>query len=57
MNQYEDVMLYKGKPIEEYSKEELIKIAREGWAAYHRVLEDSRRSMNLLNDLHKASRK
>jgi hypothetical protein len=51
-----EIVLYKGKRLEEYSKEELIKIATEGWKLYHNQIQDSISSMKLLSDLHKAAR-
>lgn len=57
---YEDlptICYYKGRPLDEYSKEGLIQIAAEGWSAYHRQIQDSIRSMNLLNELPKAARR
>lgn len=50
------MFLYKGKRLEEFSKEELIAIAIEGWTAYLTHLEQSRRAMRTLSDLHKAAR-
>jgi hypothetical protein len=51
---YKGQCLYKGRPLESYSKEELIEIAREGWAAYHRQLEASARDLRFLSDLRSA---
>jgi hypothetical protein len=51
------IMYYMGRPIESYEHAELVEIAREGWASYHSALESATRSMRLMMDLHRASRR
>jgi predicted RNase H-like HicB family nuclease len=48
---------YRGKKFEEFSKEELVKIAEEGWKLYHESLQSSIRAIQLMADLHKATRR
>jgi hypothetical protein len=50
------IMYYMGRPLESYTHDELVQIAREGWASYHSALETASRSMRLMTDLHRASR-
>ena len=50
------VMFYMGRPLTDYSREELIKIATEGWSCYHDAIESSRRAMKLMADLHNAAK-
>lgn len=47
-------MLWKGKPLEELSKEELLAALRELGALYYEHNEQHRRSFRLLRDLYRA---
>jgi hypothetical protein len=51
----EEVFTYMGKSLDEYSKEELIKIAKEGWAMYFKTIDISISSMRLVQELHNQS--
>jgi len=46
-------MYYMGRPLESFEHAELVKIAAEGWASYHAQIETSRRSLQLMMDLHR----
>ena len=51
-----EVFFYMGKPLDSYSKEELINIAEEGWTSYLKHVEQSIASTKLMADLMKAAR-
>lgn len=52
---YPTMFLYKGKRLKTFTKEELIKIAEEGWQMYHNQLQSSMSATRLMYDLHKES--
>jgi hypothetical protein len=47
-------MLYMGRPLDSFTKEELIKIAEEGWRSYHSAIESNLRSMRLMAEFNQA---
>jgi len=57
MTDPEPIFFYKGRKLDTYTREELIKIAAEGWKMYLDHLESSISSMKLMHDLHEASRR
>jgi hypothetical protein len=50
------VTLYRGRPLDSFTKEELIKIAEEGWRAYHSAIESNLRSMRVMAEFNQALR-
>jgi hypothetical protein len=60
MTDPEPIFFYKGRKLDTYTREELIKIAAEGWKMHLDHLDhlESRiSSMKLMHDLHEASRR